>query len=137
VEAELSGVTGEYDEMKLIREAVGELLAHVRLLRPETRISSLSLFRMADAATTVRGSIGYEMPCFGVPVALAARGVTTASASRSITTTPKVISRPWRGSTPSPDFLPRRSIAPRCMLMPCWSAGNGRSRAFALRLVLM
>jgi hypothetical protein len=71
---ELSGVTGEYDEMKLIREAVGELPAHVRLLRPETRISSLSLFRMADAATTVRGSIGYEMPCFGVPVALAGTG---------------------------------------------------------------
>jgi hypothetical protein len=71
---ELSGVTGEYDEIKLIRESMGELPAHIRLLRPETRISSLSLFRMADAATTVRGSIGYEMPCFGVPVALAGTG---------------------------------------------------------------
>lgn len=71
---ELAGVTAEYDEIRLIREAVGELPAHVHLLAPKTRISTLSLFRMADAGITVRGSIGYEMPCFGAPVITAGTG---------------------------------------------------------------
>jgi hypothetical protein len=71
---ELAGVTAEYDEIRLIREAIGELPQHVHLLTPKTRISTLSLFRMADAGITVRGSIGYEMPCFGVPVITAGTG---------------------------------------------------------------
>jgi hypothetical protein len=70
----LAGVTSEQEELRMIREAVGELPDHVRLLMPQTRISTLSLFRMADAGVTVRGSIGYEMPCFGVPVVTAGTG---------------------------------------------------------------
>jgi hypothetical protein len=71
---ELAGVTTEYDEIRLIREAIGELPKHVHLLSPDTRISTLSLFRMADAGITVRGSVGYELPCFGVPVVTAGTG---------------------------------------------------------------
>jgi hypothetical protein len=71
---ELAGVTAEYDEIRLIREAVGELPKHVHLVTPDTRISTLSLFRMADAGITVRGSIAFEMPCFGVPVVTAGTG---------------------------------------------------------------
>jgi hypothetical protein len=71
---ELAGVTAEYDELRLIRETVGELPKHVHLLTPKTRVSTLSLFRMADAGITVRGSIAYEMPCFGVPVVTAGTG---------------------------------------------------------------
>ena len=70
----LAGVTAEQEELRLIRESVGELPAHVRLLMPQTQISTLSLFRMADAEVTVRGSVGYEMPCFGVPVVTAGTG---------------------------------------------------------------
>ena len=58
----------------LIRERVGELPPHVRVLPPETKISTLSLFRSIDAGITVRGSIGYELPCFGVPVVTAGTG---------------------------------------------------------------
>ena len=70
----LSGVTSEYGEMALIREHVGKLPAHVHVLPPDTPISTLSLFRMIDAGITVRGSIGYELPCFGVPVVTAGTG---------------------------------------------------------------
>jgi hypothetical protein len=70
----LAGVTGEQEELRMIREVVGELPDHVRILMPQTRISTLSLFRMADVGVTVRGSVGYEMPCFGVPVVTAGTG---------------------------------------------------------------
>lgn len=70
----LAGVTAEQEELRMIREAVGELPDHVRLLMPQTRISTLSLFRMADVGVTVRGSVGYEMPCFGIPVVTAGTG---------------------------------------------------------------
>lgn len=70
----LSGVTAEYGEMRLIREQVGELPAHVKVLEADTRISTLSLFKAIDVGITVRGSIGYELPCFGVPVVTAGTG---------------------------------------------------------------
>ncbi|MCG2630711.1 hypothetical protein L6654_29175 [Bradyrhizobium sp. WYCCWR 13023] len=70
----LSGASGEYGELRIIRESVGELPPHVKLLPADTRFSTLSLFRMADVGITVRGSIGYELPCFGVPVITAGTG---------------------------------------------------------------
>jgi hypothetical protein len=71
---ELSNVKGEYDELRLIRENIGDLPPHVRIVMPDTKISTLSLFQMIDAGITVRGSIGYELPCFGVPVVTAGTG---------------------------------------------------------------
>jgi hypothetical protein len=71
---QLSGITSEYGEMALIRERVGKLPSHVRVLPPDTKVSTLSLFRAIDAGITVRGSIGYELPCFGVPVVTAGTG---------------------------------------------------------------
>ena len=71
---QLSGVTSEYGEMALIRERVGKLPPHVCVLPPDTKVSTLSLFRSIDAGITVRGSIGYELPCFGVPVVTAGTG---------------------------------------------------------------
>jgi hypothetical protein len=70
----LSGATDEYGELRLIREHIGVLPPHVKILPPDTRISTLSLFRMVDVGITVRGSIGYELPCFGVPVVTAGTG---------------------------------------------------------------
>jgi hypothetical protein len=70
----LSGVAGEYSELRLIKESLGSLPDHVRLLEPRTPISTLSLFRAIDIGITVRGSIGYELPCFGVPVITAGTG---------------------------------------------------------------
>ncbi|WP_375159464.1 hypothetical protein [Bradyrhizobium sp. RDT46] len=70
----ISGATDEFGELRLIRDHIGELPQHVKILLPDTRISTLSLFRIADAGITVRGSIGYELPCFGVPVVTAGTG---------------------------------------------------------------
>jgi hypothetical protein len=70
----VSGASDEYAELRLIREQIGELPAHVRILPPDTRISTLSLFKTVDVGITVRGSIGYELPCFGVPVVTAGTG---------------------------------------------------------------
>jgi len=65
---------GELNDEVAIREAVGELPPHVRLLRPETDINTYSLFAVADAGVTIRGTIGMELPCFGVPVLTAGTG---------------------------------------------------------------
>jgi len=61
------GVSDELDELRLIRAAVGELPGHVRLLLPESDISPLSVLELADYALTIRGTIGVEAPCFGIP----------------------------------------------------------------------
>ncbi|ABD06247.1 hypothetical protein RPB_1537 [Rhodopseudomonas palustris HaA2] len=70
----LSGTTDEYGELRLIREHIGALPDHVKILPADTKISTMSLFRMVDVGITVRGSIGYELPCFGVPVVTAGTG---------------------------------------------------------------
>jgi hypothetical protein len=68
------GYEGELDETRAIRERVGELPPHVRLLPPDTDISTWSLFGVTDYGVTIRGSIGFELPCFGVPVLTAGTG---------------------------------------------------------------
>ncbi len=66
--------TGELAELTLLRQRVGELPGHVKLLLPETDISTLSLFSAADFGITVRGTAGMELPCFGVPTFTAGTG---------------------------------------------------------------
>lgn len=65
---------GEYAEVAILRERLGELPRHVRLLSADTDISSLSLYRIADYGVTVRGTPGMEMACFGKPVLTAGTG---------------------------------------------------------------
>ena len=47
---------------------------HIRLMTPENDTSTLSLFEFADYALTVRGTIGLEFPCYGVPTLTAGSG---------------------------------------------------------------
>ena len=68
------GIEGVRDEETAIREAVGELPAHVAVVRPESEISTRSIFRLTDYGITIRGSVGFELPCFGVPVLTAGTG---------------------------------------------------------------
>lgn len=58
--------SGELSELSLIKRHVGELPAHVKLLYPDTEISTKSLFESIDYGITVRGTVGVELPCFGV-----------------------------------------------------------------------
>lgn len=67
--------TQELAEIGLLRRhGLEPLPAHVRLLRPETDISTLSLFQAVDYGITVRGTTGIELPCFGVPMLTAGTG---------------------------------------------------------------
>lgn len=67
-------VTAEHAETRLIREQIGPLPDHVRLVPPDTTISTLSLFQAADCAITVRGTTGMEAPCYGLRVLTAGTG---------------------------------------------------------------
>ena len=70
----MDGATGELVEYKLIREHIGDLPPHVRLVAPETGINTASLFEVIDYGLTVRGTIGMELPMFGVPLITAGSG---------------------------------------------------------------
>ena len=67
---------------------MGELPRHIKIIPPETDISTFSLFGLTDYCITVRGTIGIEMPCFGIRVFTAGTGrysglgFTTDSATR-------------------------------------------------------
>lgn len=67
-------VEGESSEVVLVRDHFPVLPEHVRLLGPETRISTRSLYEFADYGLTVRGTPGIEMPCFSKPVLTAGTG---------------------------------------------------------------
>lgn len=68
-------VKGELAEITLINKHFPQGLPdHVRLLHPETPISTLSLFQAIDFGVTVRGTVGIELPCLGVPVLTAGTG---------------------------------------------------------------
>ncbi len=67
-------VAGECSELVVLREHFPDLPAHVKVLRPETKISTLSLYRAADFGVTVRGTPGLEMACFAKPVCTAGTG---------------------------------------------------------------
>jgi hypothetical protein len=67
-------VAEELDEIGALRDRIGELPAHVAVLRPESDVSTWSIFRLAAAGVTIRGSVGIELPCFGVPVLTAGTG---------------------------------------------------------------
>jgi hypothetical protein len=68
------GIEGVRDEETAVREALGELPPHVAIVRPESEISTRSIFRLTDYGITIRGSVGFELPCFGVPVLTAGTG---------------------------------------------------------------
>jgi hypothetical protein len=68
------GYKGELDEVRAIREQIGELPSHVKLLPPDVDISTWSLFDVTDVGVTIRGSTGFELPCFGIPALTAGTG---------------------------------------------------------------
>lgn len=57
-----------------LQSNIGELPPHVRVIAPETDISTFSIFPVIDYCITVRGTVGLEAPCFGVPVFTAGTG---------------------------------------------------------------
>jgi hypothetical protein len=65
---------GELRDVIAVRSAVGKLPDHVRIVPPDTDINTFSFFEITDYCVTVRGTIGIEMACYGVPVLTAGTG---------------------------------------------------------------
>jgi len=55
-------------------ESLGSLPEHIKILHANTDINTYSLFDAMDYGVTVRGTIGMELPCFGIPVLTAGTG---------------------------------------------------------------
>lgn len=68
------GYAGELRDIIAVRSAVGSLPDHVKFILPDTDISTYSFFDITDYCLTVRGTIGIEMACHGVPVLTAGTG---------------------------------------------------------------
>ena len=61
-------------EAETLLRHFGELPDHVKLMPADTAVNTFSLFSIADYGLTVRGTIGMELPCFGIPVVTAGTG---------------------------------------------------------------
>ena len=74
VKAKQNKDSGRPSELEVIDSAVGALPPHVKLLYPDTDLSTYSLFEIADYGVTVRGTVGVECALFGIPVVTAGTG---------------------------------------------------------------
>lgn len=72
--SKMDGAPIEQLESIAIERAVGKLPPHVRILPADTSINTYSLFGAIDYGVTVRGTIGMELPCFGIPTVTAGTG---------------------------------------------------------------
>lgn len=67
-------VTSQPAEVLAIRKHLGEMPPNVRLIEPTSRISTYSLYSIADSCFTVRGTVGIEAATFGIPAVTAGTG---------------------------------------------------------------
>ena len=68
------GYAGEYGEIEALRSAFGKIPNFLHVVYPETKVSPFSFFQITDVGITVRGTVGIELPCFGIPVLTAGTG---------------------------------------------------------------
>jgi hypothetical protein len=68
------GYGGEYGELIALRQAFGRIPEYLRIVSPDDDVSPLAFFGLTDWGVTVRGTIGLELPCFGVAVLTAGSG---------------------------------------------------------------
>lgn len=72
--SKMDGVPMEQLEVQALRRAFGELPPHVKVMPADTAVNSWSLFHAVDYGLTVRGTVGMELPCLGVPMVTAGTG---------------------------------------------------------------
>jgi len=61
-------------EITLLKRKFGKLPNHIKVMAADTEINTFSLFQSIDYGVTVRGTIGMELPCWGIPVVTAGTG---------------------------------------------------------------
>lgn len=69
-------IIGEKADMErvVLARHIGDLPDHIRFIPSDTPINTYSLFPLMDYCLTVRGTIGMEAACFGIPVITAGTG---------------------------------------------------------------
>lgn len=72
--SEMDGVKMEQLEAAALHEEFGDLPEHIKIMSADTNVNTFSLFEFADYGLTVRGTIGMEFPCFGIPIVTAGSG---------------------------------------------------------------
>jgi hypothetical protein len=72
--SKMDGKAMEQLEAAALRRAFGELPAHVRLVPADTQLNTWAFFGAIDYGVTVRGTVGMEMPCLGIPTVTAGTG---------------------------------------------------------------
>ncbi|MDP1611551.1 MAG: hypothetical protein Q8M11_10885 [Sulfuritalea sp.] len=72
--SQMDGAPLEQLEVQALTRAFGKLPDHVKIMPADTPINTASLFDVADVGLTVRGTIGMELPCLGIPVVTAGTG---------------------------------------------------------------
>ena len=68
------GIYTEASELTVIRRIADPLPPHIRIIPPDSRMSTVSLYSVADYCVTVRGTVGIEAASFGIPVLTAGTG---------------------------------------------------------------
>ncbi len=68
------GVSGSPSEVLALRDRIGHLPAHVKVIPADTDITTLSLFEITDYCLTVRGTVGMEAALLGKTVLTAGTG---------------------------------------------------------------
>jgi len=68
------GHVGEMNEIEILEQSLGKLPPHVKIVDPYTDVNTFALFSVTDFCLTVRGTIGIEMPCYGIPAIVAGTG---------------------------------------------------------------
>jgi hypothetical protein len=68
------GVQAEASELAAMRDIADPLPSHIRLVPPESPMSTLSLYSVMDYCVTVRGTVGIEAAAFGISVLTAGTG---------------------------------------------------------------
>jgi hypothetical protein len=61
-------------EALLLREVFDELPPHVTIMPADTDVNTFALFQTIDYGLTVRGTVGMELPCYGIPTVTAGTG---------------------------------------------------------------
>jgi hypothetical protein len=61
-------------EARLLRESFGQLPPHVTIMPADTPVNTYALFQTIDYGLTVRGTVGMELPCYGIPTVTAGTG---------------------------------------------------------------
>ncbi len=69
-----TGYAGEFGELLALKNAFGAIPEFLRIVYPDEKTSPLSFFRISDYGLTVRGTVGVELPCMGIPVLTAGTG---------------------------------------------------------------